>query len=142
MSDPAGDDAGSSKRTRSEPNFNKWEDLTLSKCYVNTSCDPTISNNQKGIAFWRKVHDKFALVHSQTHISVKQNELVRSLDQLMHRFNRNIKVNIMVYNKHYIHIHTEKPSGVLVEQYPELICAQYKERCGRTSCQYLTAVLQ
>ena len=113
----AGDDAGSSKRRR-EPNFNKWEDLTLSKCYVNTTCDPTVGNNQKGLAFWRKVHAKFALVHSQTHISVKQNEQVRSLDQLMQRFNRNIKVDIMVYNKHYIHIHTEKPSGVPVDKYP------------------------
>jgi hypothetical protein len=112
MSDPAlsiaGDDAGSSKRRR-EPNFNKWEDLTLLKCYVlNTTCDPTVGNNQKGLAFcWRKVHAKFALVHSQTHISVKQNEQVRSLDQLMHRFNRNIKVDIMVYNKHYMHPHPQ-----------------------------------
>jgi hypothetical protein len=129
----AGDDAGSSKRRR-EPNFNKWEDLPFaSKCYVNTTCDPTVGNNQKGLAFWRKFHAKFALVHSQTHISVKQNEQVRSLDQLMHRFNRNTKVHIMVYNKHYIHIHNEKPSGVLpVDQYPELICARYKEVEGKS----------
>jgi hypothetical protein len=121
----------SSKRKR-EPNFNKWEDHTLCKCYINTTCDPTVGNNQKGLAFWRKVHAKFALVHSQTHISVKQNEQVRSLDQLMQRFNRNIKVDIMVYNKHYIHIHNEKPSGVPVEQYyPELICARYKEVEGK-----------
>jgi hypothetical protein len=82
--------------------------------------------------FWRKVHEKFAIVHSQTPISVKQNEQVRSMDQLMNRFNRHIKVDIMVYNKHYIHIHKEKPSGVPEDQYPELICARYKEVEGKS----------
>jgi hypothetical protein len=120
----------SSKRKR-EPNFNKWEDLTLCKCYINTTCDPTVGNNQKGIVCWRKVHDKFALVHSQTHISIKQHEHVRLIDQLMNRFNRNIKVDIVVYNKHYFHIMAEKPSGVPVEQYPELICTCYKEVEGK-----------
>ncbi len=126
-----GGDDSSSKRKR-EPNFNKWEDLTLCKCYINTTCDPTVGNNQKGIAFWRKVHEKFALVHSQTHISIKQHDQVRSVDQLMNRFNRHIKVDIMVYNKHFLHIKAEKPSGVPEEQYPELICARYKEVEGKS----------
>ncbi len=109
----------SSKRRKREPkNFNKWEDLTLCKCYIKISCDPTVGNNQqKGMVFWRKVHEKFSLVHSQTHISIKQqHEHVWSMDQLMNRFNRNIKVDIMVYNKHYLHIMSEKPSGVPEEQ--------------------------
>jgi hypothetical protein len=94
----AGDDGSKRKQ---EPNFKEWEDLTLGKCYImiNTSCDTTtVGNNQKGMVFWRKVHEKFSLVHSQMHISIKQqHEQVRSFDQeLMNRFNRNIKVNIMV----------------------------------------------
>jgi hypothetical protein len=61
----AGDDS-SRKRKQEEPNFNKWEDLvTLCKCYINTSCDPTVGNNQKGMMFWRKVHEKFAIAWCQ-----------------------------------------------------------------------------
>jgi hypothetical protein len=112
---PAGGGDESFKRKR-EPNFNKWEDLTLCKCYINSACDPTVGNNQKGIVFWRKVHEKLALLHSQIYISVKQHDQVRSVDQLTNRFNRNIKVDIMVYNKHYLHIMSGKPSGVPEDQ--------------------------
>jgi hypothetical protein len=79
----------------------------------------------------RSMRSLLLFIHRLTYL--KQNEQVRSMEHLMHRFNRNIKVDIMVYNKHcYIHIHTEMPSGVPVEQYPELICARYKEVEGKS----------
>jgi hypothetical protein len=57
MSDPAlsiagGDDAGSSKRRR-EPNFNKWEDLTL----MAANFSEMNSNNKKKDAFDMKAKE-------------------------------------------------------------------------------------
>ncbi len=36
----------------------------------------------------------------------------RSVAQLDNRFNEVIKVNIVVFNKYFLQIHTERPSGV------------------------------
>jgi hypothetical protein len=110
------------------PNFNRWEDTTLCRSWGNSSCDPLLGNNQRGTAFWKKVHELYYCVaHSLPDISLKENPNTRrTMDQLQNRF-KGIQAAIQIFNVQYRHIVAESPpSGVPEDEYIDLACDRYK----------------
>jgi hypothetical protein len=107
------------------PNFNTWEDGTLSKSWASATADPVLGNNRKGNAFWQKVTDLYCVQHSLTDVSVSQNPHTRTLDQLKNRF-KVIKKDMNEFKVHYSHIVSEAPSGVPQEQYIDLACDRFQ----------------
>ena len=109
------DDNGKKVRTQ---NFNKWELITLCKSYANCTSDPRVGNGQKGHVFWSKVAEKYTQIHSVTDYCVRRRFNSRSAEQLSNKF-KMITKHMVLFNKHYRQLHSEKPSGVPEEQYSE-----------------------
>jgi hypothetical protein len=115
---------GADKGPPRNPNFNTWEDGTLSKSWASATADPVLGNNRKGNAFWQKVTDLYSIQHSLTDVSVSQNAHTRTLDQLKNRF-KVIKKDMNEFKVHYSHIVSEAPSGVPQEEYIDLACDRF-----------------
>ncbi len=120
-----GSEEGRKQPKPRHPNFNRWEDTTLCRSWGNASCDPLLGNNQRGTAFWKKVHELYCVAHSLTDISLKENPNTRTMDQLQNRF-KGIQTAIQIFNVHYRHIVAESPSGVPEDEYIDLACDRYK----------------
>jgi hypothetical protein len=105
---------GGAEKVRS-PNFAPWEDLLLSKAWVSVSMDPSVGCNQKRDSFLRRVEEKFNLLYAAYEPSEDEGVKAvggRTAAQLDNRFNKNIRTDIVLFNKYFTQIHIEKPSGV------------------------------
>ena len=120
------DENGKKVRTQ---NFNKWELITLCKSYANCTSDPRVGNGQKGHVFWSKVAEKYTQIHSVTDYCVRRRFNSRSAEQLSNKF-KMITKHMVLFNKHYRQLHSEKPSGVPEEQYIDLVIDRFKEHEG------------
>ena len=118
-----GEDNGKKGRTT---NFNTWELITLCKAYANCTSDPRVGNGQKGSVFWGKVADKYEQMHGATDISISKRQTTRSADQLQNKF-KVITAHMILFNKHYRQLHSEKPSGVPEEEYVDIVVDRFKE---------------
>jgi hypothetical protein len=116
------------------PNFAPWEDLLLCKAWVSVSMDPSVGCNQKRATFWKRVEEKFNLLYDA--YDMEEDDGVKALGgrvagQLDNRFSKVIKVDIVVFNKYFLQIHTERPSGVPWILHRGLSCERYLEIEGK-----------
>ncbi len=108
-------------------NFVPQEDAYLSRAYVNASCDPRIGNNQKGEEFWRKVGQGYIILCVGTEFESR----IRTTQQLYIRFNKHIKVDLVVFNRYYLRVMQRQPSGVPQTQYTDMAAELYREGEGK-----------
>ncbi len=97
------------------PNFAPWEDLLLSKAWVSVSMDPSVGCNQKKESFWKRVEEKFNLLYDAYEPTEDEGVKAvggRTAAQIDNRFTKNIRTDIVLFNKYFAQIHIEKPSGV------------------------------
>jgi hypothetical protein len=108
-------------------NFVPQEDAYLSRAYVNASCDPRIGNNQKGKEFWRKVGQGYIILCVGTEFEGR----IRTTQQLYIRFNKHIKVDLVVFNRYYLRVMRSQPSGVPQSEYTDMAAELYREGEGK-----------
>ncbi len=113
-------------RSRST-NFVPQEDAYLSRAYVNASCDPRVGNNQKGDDFWRKVGQGYKILCVGTEFESRS----RTTKQLYIRFNKHIKVDLVVFNRYYLRVMQKQPSGVPQSEYTDMAAELYREGEGK-----------
>jgi hypothetical protein len=132
---PVGGGDGEVSKPRS-PNFAPWEDLLLCKAWVSVSMDPTsVGCGQKRNSFWSRIEEKFNLLYDLYEFLDEEEGVKavggRNAAQLDNRFNKVIKVDIVVFNMYFLQIHTERPSGVPWILHRGLSCERYLEIEGK-----------
>jgi hypothetical protein len=131
---PGGDDGDEVSKPRS-PNFAPWEDFLLCKAWVSVSMDPSVGCGQKRNSFWSRIEEKFNLLYDAFEMDEDEDGVKavggRSASQLDNRFNKVIKVDIVVFNKYFKQIKTERPSGIPWILHKALSCERYLEIEGK-----------
>jgi hypothetical protein len=107
-------------------NFNTWELLTMCRAYASASDDPVRGVNQRGPMFWGRVKDLWHEAHRKTDISIKQNAIPRTQEQIQTRWKALAK-DMNVFFGHLKHIETESPSGVPEDEYVDLAIDRYNQ---------------
>jgi hypothetical protein len=117
-------------------NFAPWEDLLLSKAWVSVSLDPSVVCGQKRKSFWSQIEEeKFNLLSDLYEINEDEEGVKavggRNAAQLDNRFNKVIKVDLVVFNKYFLQIHTEHRSSVPYILHRGLACERHQEIEGK-----------
>ncbi|KAG7352773.1 hypothetical protein IV203_018726 [Nitzschia inconspicua] len=112
--------AGASRASRAS-NFDKEEDLCLTKAYVSVSDDSVVGNNQKGPQFWLRVKSNYdTLLEQEQEVPV-----CRTPEQLHNRF-KIIAKSVRLFNPIYKSRLEMKPSGKTENEILEEAAEDYR----------------
>ena len=119
---------GDKERAR---NFVTWEDNALSTAFVSTSKDPIVGRGMTGVEFFSKMHRKWVILHRSADIKDKRYEQPRSLKQLICRWNKHIRKDMMIFLKHYRNVKNEKLSGYTEKEHIGMAADRFHDVVGK-----------
>ena len=107
--------------------------MVAKEAWVSVSLDPTILGvGQKLKKFYTRVQQKFMCLFDDYVLRPEdvgdKSHNGRTPPQIENRFQKVMKVEVVIFNKYFKEIRAEKPSGTPLSEYMRLACIRYNNR--------------